>query len=34
MERINLVDSNIKFRREDAKDHELPFLDRAVNIQG
>jgi len=32
-EHINLVDSNIKFTREDAKDQKLPFLDCVVHIE-
>ena len=32
-EHMNLVDSNIKFTWEDAKDNKLPFLDCAVYIE-
>ena len=32
-EHINLVDSNIKVTREDAKDHKLPLLDVSLNTE-
>jgi len=32
-EHISLMDSNIKFTREDVKEHKLSFLDCAVYIE-